>query len=247
MQQRREMLTSEPFAGVVWWICLIDCSALLSRSGKGEFVLDKVHNNSVPTSTDLRMTRPFLPSDSTREEEWEILAPTFDFLREITIQAARIGEICGQIRDTFRSQTLPPSRVQIAQSQQKASQARETLTQRWKKQLPTPLAAALGQQRLSGRARDAYEHVSLVNAFLSLASCLMPVLACNGQSVIDLMLETNGIYRLASHTTPASSTVTPACGGPNAETRNQRIIHQTLLPQFKIYYDLRTISSAVRT
>lgn len=133
---------------------------LLSARGKGDFILEKLQDNSVPTSDDLRQMHPFLLNDLTQAEEWDVFAPTFDFLREIAIQAAKIGELCAKIRETFRNQSHPPTRVQIAQSQQRVAQARDVLRQRWNSQVPAQLAAALGQQRLSGKARDAYEHVS---------------------------------------------------------------------------------------
>ena len=141
-------------------MCVVDTNALLSGSGRGEFVLENIDDRSVPASHELRAMHPFLMTDLAHSEDWDIMGPTFDFLREITIQAARIGELCVKIRDAFRNQNNHPTRVQVAQSHQKVSQARDALRQRWNSQVPAPLAAALGQQRLSGKARDAYEHVS---------------------------------------------------------------------------------------
>ena len=139
---------------------MIDTNALLSGSGSGEFVLEHIEGQSVPASKELRAMHPFLETDLAHSKDWDIMGPTFDFLREITIQAAKIGELCVKIRDTFKGQNRPPTRVQIAQFQQKVTQARGILWKRWNSQVPAPLGAALGQQRLSGNARDAYEHVS---------------------------------------------------------------------------------------
>ena len=122
-------------------------------------MLEKIEDQSIPASKELRAMQPFLLTSFIPSEDWDIMGPTFDFLREITTQAARIGELCGKLRDMFKNQKHPPTRVQIAQSQQKVSAARDVLRQRWNSQVPAPLAAALGQQRLSGKARDAYEHV----------------------------------------------------------------------------------------
>lgn len=162
IRQRREILHAEPYPGIIWWICLIDISVLLSGSGKGEFVLEKVHDNTIPTAKDLRIMSGLWLNEASQSEDWDVLAPTFDFLREIAIQAAKIGALRVEIRELFRRQPCPPSRAQIAQLQQRVSRARDLLRQRWNSQVPAPLAAALGQKRLVGRARDAYEHVSFL-------------------------------------------------------------------------------------
>ena len=167
IKQRREILNVEPFPNVVWWICLIDTNVLLGGSGKGEIMLEQIRDSSVPTARDLRTMSPFSLNDFTPSEDWEILAPTFDFLREVAIQAAKIGALGREIRENFKSQSDSPSRVLVATSQQRVSQARDLLRQRWNSQVPAPLAAALGQQRLVGKARDAYEHVSPANLSLS--------------------------------------------------------------------------------
>ena len=159
IKQRREFLTSEPFPNIIWWICLVDTSALFSGSGEGKIILPKIFENSVPTAKELRTMSTLQLSDFVAAEDWEILAPTFDFLREIVIQAARIGALGADTRKNFKNQADSPSRVLVATSQQRAAAARDLLRQRWNSQVPAPLAAALGQQRLAGKARDAYEHV----------------------------------------------------------------------------------------
>ena len=160
-RQRQEIYDAEPLAGVYWMIYLMDVSALLSGSGTGDFASVAMEENLLPRAEELRKTPSVISTDPIESWEWDLMAPTFDFLREITMHAAKIGQISRQIREAIKKQTEPPTRIRIAQWTQQAARARELLKQRWNSQVPAPLAAALGQKRLVGKTREIYEQVSL--------------------------------------------------------------------------------------
>lgn len=159
-RQRQENLDAEPLAGINWMVCLMDVNALLSGSGTGDFVSVAMKENMIPHAEELRKAPSFLSTDPIESWEWDLMAPTFDFLREITMHAAKIGQVSRQIREAIKEDTEPPNRVKIAQWTQQANRARELLKQSWNSQVPAPLAAALGQKRLVGKTRKAYEQVS---------------------------------------------------------------------------------------
>jgi hypothetical protein len=160
VRQRREIFKIDPFAGINFVIFSIDATALLSMGGGGDFILDSIKENTLPSSNDLRQMPSFLSTDLVSSWEWDLMAPTFDFLRDIIAHSAKLGQISRQIRHEAKKQPQPFTRVIIAPWQHQTARVRDLLKHKWNSQVPPPLAAALGQNRLLGKTREVYENVS---------------------------------------------------------------------------------------
>ena len=162
IEQRREVLESEPYPYVTWWICQIDINALLSGSGNGELIDQLVRNEMVPTSKDLRESPKLLDSGSMFPESWETMSAAWDFHSRVSLHAASIGQASRQIRKMVGRQSEFSPRTQVAQWQQQALRLRERIKQMWDGQISLLLPNVAKLNTLSGGIRDILEYVSLL-------------------------------------------------------------------------------------
>ena len=175
IERRRGVFQPEPYNKVIWFVCLIDIIALLSCSGKGDFIGQMMQKNLVPSSDQLRETSTVFQSDSSVEGNWDIMSTTWTLLREIVLHAARIGQFSRQNRDTVkplqeqhqqhrrqrqREHSGPIPQIQISQWQQQATTLRDGLKQAWSTHAPAALISGYNSRTIPGPVRDLYEFVS---------------------------------------------------------------------------------------
>ena len=158
--QRREILETEPFPYVTWWICQIDINALLSGSGNGELIDELARHEMVPTSTELRESPKLLDSGSMFPESWDTMSEAWDLHSQMSLHAATIGHSSRQMRKMAGRQPGTSPRRQAAERQQQAARLRERLKQSWESQMPRFLPNVAKLDALSGGVRDILEYVS---------------------------------------------------------------------------------------
>ncbi|MCJ1245111.1 hypothetical protein MMC30_002312 [Trapelia coarctata] len=164
-QVRHDLYGAEPFPAVLWWVCIIDISALLSGCGAGSFIANMVSRGQVPTTANLLGSPMRVERDAPTTAEARMMPAVLEFHRTISLLAAELGFLARELRQfgTQDLQELPRARIaRIALWQQQVLAMRDKLKRAWRTQIPYALANNQSDQVLPARIRGVFEHTYLV-------------------------------------------------------------------------------------
>lgn len=158
--KRASSQAAEPFPHVIWYLCQIDIIALLSGSGKGEFITAMLQHDLVPSARQLQDCPGFFLQGSLFPDDWDLLGPALDFYREISSHAASIGSLARQFREAVSRHPEILTHARNIAWKQQATGFREHLNQAWNTRMPASVAAGWQNSSLPLSARDMFERVS---------------------------------------------------------------------------------------
>jgi hypothetical protein len=144
---RRQSRTSEPYPYVIWCACLIDINALLSGTGKGDFIMAMRQGRFIPSAQEMLQSPPFLghqpllpDSSGLAKAAWELQCNLYMVATEISICRLRIQ--AENVHPGSPFQQTEPIQGQLAK-------LREMLDETWNRSMNASLLRAIDEQKLS--------------------------------------------------------------------------------------------------
>lgn len=153
---RRKIFRAERFPFIVWWICNIDLDALLSGTGKGEFVAEMLENDLIPPPSFHLFPLGMDGSSVVYPEERDTLPTVLQLDYEVTLYAIRLALLAREFRQeaSFESNERGRKSNNIKLRQGRIGHIQDSLRQLWE----VDVVRGLAHSTLPVRAQRLYQH-----------------------------------------------------------------------------------------
>jgi hypothetical protein len=159
---RRHIYGSERYPFIIWLVCHIDIHAVFSGSGTGEFFDTMLENDMLPPPSFQLYPLGMDGSSVISPEEADSLPTILQLNYDITVLAARLGQLGRELRREAVAQLFPNESVQnrtdTKMRQRRTFELQEAFRQLW--QAPAVVLIDQAVETLSPRSLEIYQQVS---------------------------------------------------------------------------------------
>jgi hypothetical protein len=160
---RRQLFGSERYPFIIWLVCHIDLHAVFSGSGSGEFINTMLENDMMPPPSFHLYPLGLDGSSVIYTDEVDTLPAILQLNYDISILAARLGQLGRELRKEAVSQSFPnesvQKRIDTKMRQRRIFELQEAFRQLW--QAPTIILIEQSANSLPARSLEIYQQVSL--------------------------------------------------------------------------------------
>ena len=163
---RHDYYGVEPYPFIIWWVCMIDVYAMLSGSGRGEFVDTILRNNLLPAANEHPLALGILRSSGTYADEVESIRSIMEVNRAISILAANLAQLALETRTLLSPpRSGEPSHTSASRSetlraqQRKIIEWREHFRRTWNSRTSSQYGPGYDQAALPEQVHGIFEHV----------------------------------------------------------------------------------------
>jgi len=159
---RRQLFGSERYPFIIWLVCHIDLHAVFSGSGSGEFINTMLENDMMPPPSFHLYPLGLDGSSVIYTDEVDTLPAILQLNYDISILAARLGQLGRELRKEAVSQSFPnesvQKRIDTKMRQRRIFELQEAFRQLW--QAPTIILIEQSANSLPARSLEIYQQAS---------------------------------------------------------------------------------------